>query len=105
MDIAVAGVGAYLELDEDDDRIMAARIALAAVGPTPILAARAAVSLIGVAPGDDAFLHAAEMAAEETKPIDDHRGSAAYRRHLVGVLTRRALEGSLLRARGGEADG
>ncbi len=99
MDIAVAGVGAWLALG-DDGRVAGARIALSAVGPTPLVAMEAAASLVGRAPTDDALAEAAALAQEAARPIDDVRGTARQRRHLVGVLTKRALAAAAERARG-----
>jgi carbon-monoxide dehydrogenase medium subunit len=100
MDIAVAGAGAWIALTEDLGEIAAARIALGAVAPTPLLVADAAASLIGKAPTEEAFAEAASMAQKVADPITDVRGTAAQRRHLVGVLTRRALRGAVRRASG-----
>ena len=104
MDIAVAGAGAWVGLD-GDGRIAGARIALAAVAPTPLSASRAAEMLVGTDGGDDALNAAAEAAREAVSPISDMRGSAAQRRHLAGVLTKRAVRGALARARGEEVHG
>lgn len=98
MDIAVVGVGA--SITRDGDKCVAARIALAAVGPTPILASKAAEALVGRKLGDAALAKAAELAIAASSPIDDMRGTAEYRRHVVGVLTRRALSIAAERARG-----
>ncbi len=97
MDIAVAGVGASVTLD--GEKCLAARIALAAVGPTPILASKAADALIGKKFDETAIASAAELAIAASSPIDDMRGTAEYRRHIVGVLTRRALLIAAERAR------
>jgi carbon-monoxide dehydrogenase medium subunit len=89
MDIAVVGVGASVTLD--GDKVKAARIGLGAVAATPLLASKAADALIGKKL-DDASLEAAGHAASEVcKPIDDMRGTAEFRLHIAGVLTRRAL--------------
>src|SRR5260370_21468751 len=73
------------------DKVPAARISLGAVAATPLLASKAADALIGKKI-DDASLEAAGRAASEaTSPIDDMRGTAEYRRHITGVLTRRAV--------------
>jgi len=97
MDIAVAGVAAVLTLD-DGNRIQAARIALGAVAPTPIRAPQAEAALEGQPAADEAFARAAEIAAGECNPIDDLRGSAQFRRHLVRVMTERILREAAARA-------
>jgi carbon-monoxide dehydrogenase medium subunit len=89
MDIAVVGVGSTVALD--DGRCREARIALAAVGPTPLRAVRAEAALRGVPLTDEAIEEAARIASEEARPIDDVRGTVEFRRHLVTVLTRRTL--------------
>ncbi len=99
MDIAVASAGARLVLDEHGDRIQAARLAAGAVAPTPLLISSAAEFLTGKEPSEENFRRAGELAAEASSPITDMRGSAAQRRHLTAVLTRRALAGALTRAR------
>lgn len=97
MDIAVVGVGAALTLD--GDRCVAARIGLGAVGPTPILATKAAQALAGKPFDDQAIQRAATLAVEATSPIDDMRGTAEYRRAVTAVLTRRTLSIAAERAR------
>ncbi|MFZ0888559.1 MAG: xanthine dehydrogenase family protein subunit M [Candidatus Binataceae bacterium] len=97
MDIAVVGVGASVTLD--GDKCVAARIALGAVGPTPILASKAAEAIVGMKLDDAAIERAAQLAIEASSPIDDMRGTAEYRRHVTGVLTRRALAKAAERAR------
>lgn len=99
MDIAVVGVGASVTLDLDEDRCVAARIGLAAVGPTPIFATRASEALVGKRLDDATIERAAKLATEQSSPIDDMRGTAEFRRHLVGVLTRRTLARAIERAR------
>ena len=98
MDIAVVGVGSSLTLNAAGDRIEAARVALAAVGPTPILATEAGDSLVGKQPNLDAFREAGELAADAARPISDMRGDVAFRKELVRVLTRRTLTTALERA-------
>ena len=104
MDIAVAGAGAWLQLD-GDGAIQQARIALAAVAPTPIFAAKASQFLIGLPPSDETFRQAGELAKQAVSPISDMRGTAEFRLHLVGVLTRRALAKALERATGESSHG
>lgn len=89
MDIAVVGVGIALTLNED--RCVSARIALGAVGPTPMRARRAEAELIAGSLTPDRVARAARLAAEEARPIDDVRGAAWYRRHMIEVLVRRGL--------------
>ncbi len=98
MDIAVVGVGAALALNEERSAIAAARIALGAVAPTPLWVEAAGTALVGCAPSEEAWARAASLAQEAARPISDQRGGEAQRRHLVGVLTRRALRGAAARA-------
>jgi CO/xanthine dehydrogenase FAD-binding subunit len=99
MDIAVAGAGVSLTLDESRQRCTAARIALAAVAPTPLLAGEAGTALVDGPLAEALFDAAAEKAREAARPISDMRGDADYRRHLVGVLVKRALRTALQRAK------
>jgi CO/xanthine dehydrogenase FAD-binding subunit len=105
MDIAVAGAGAWVILSADHARITDARIALAAVAPTPLHVPAAGAALVGKPPTEGAFSEAAELAQEAACPITDVRGTAAQRRHLVGVLVRRAIRGAVDRARGEVVNG
>jgi carbon-monoxide dehydrogenase medium subunit len=89
MDIAVVGVATLLTIE--GGTISDARIALGAVAPTPIRAAKAEAALRGQAPGSEAFARAGETAAGECSPIQDIRGSPEFRRHLVRVMTERML--------------
>ena len=91
MDIAVVGVGTALTLDLEEERCTDARIALAAVGPTPIFANKASDWLEGKKLDTATIDRAAKLAVEQSSPIDDMRGTAEFRRHLVGVLTKRTL--------------
>jgi carbon-monoxide dehydrogenase medium subunit len=102
MDIAVVGVGGSITLDLDDERVVDARIALGAVGPTPIFAAEASKALIGKKFDAAALDNAARLATSVATPIDDMRGTAEFRRHIVGVLTRRVLTIAAERARQSE---
>jgi carbon-monoxide dehydrogenase medium subunit len=90
MDIAVVGAGAAVTLDAAG-RCAEARIALGAVAPTPIRVPTAEQALIGTDLGTEPLDRAAAEASAAARPIDDVRGPAWYRRHLAGVLTRRAL--------------
>ncbi len=87
MDIAVVGVGVNLTLD--NGVCTAARVGLGAVAPTVLLVADAAKALVG-SKLDDAALNAAAAACSAAcKPIDDKRGTIAYRTKVAGVLLKR----------------
>ena len=100
MDIAAVGVAIRLSLAEDG-AIAEARICLGAVGPTIFRVPDAEGAITGQAPTDELFDRAAELARAAAKPISDVRGSADFRRHLVGVMTKRCLDIALARARAG----
>jgi carbon-monoxide dehydrogenase medium subunit len=95
-DFAIAAASAAVWLD--GDTIADAGIALSAVGPTTIEVTRAEDMLRGQVPSDDLFAKAGEIAAEDCMPIADGRGPADYKRHLAGVLTKRALRRAAARA-------
>ena len=100
MDIAEVGAGASVVLNADASKIEWARIALGAVAPTPLFVPAAGDSLRGKAVSDEAINEAAALAQAACNPISDHRGTAEHRKHLVAVLTRRALQGAIDRAKG-----
>ena len=93
MELATVGVAVTLTLQGSTCREV--RIALAAVAPTPIRARRAEALLRGQAINADVIAAAAQKASDEARPIGDVRGSADYRREMVAVLARRALEQAL----------
>lgn len=97
MDIAVVGVAAAISLDAEGI-IAGACLALGAVAPTPIRAAAAEALLPGQRLTGELLAEVGHVAAQEASPIDDLRASAEYRRHLVSVLTQRALGQALARA-------
>jgi carbon-monoxide dehydrogenase medium subunit len=99
MDIAVVGAGVALALDEAGV-CTHARVSLGAVAPTPLLLAEAAQALIGSRVDDKAVAALASVASAACKPIDDKRGTVAYRVKVAGVLARRAARIALERARG-----
>jgi len=100
MDIAVVGVGVALCLDEAG-LCTQARVGLGAVAPTPLLVSEAANALIGTRVDAAALNGLAAAASAACKPIDDKRGTVAYRIKVAGVLARRAAQIALDRARGG----
>ncbi len=100
MDIAVAGVGSSVVLDESGQNFVSARIALASVAPTPVFCQEAGAGLAGKPVNDESIEEAAQAAMADAKPITDMRGTIRQRVHLVGVLTRRTLNNAINRARG-----
>ncbi len=98
MDIAVVGAGAAISLD--GDRILSAKLALSSVAPTPLLVPAVSELLLDKQPSEALFAEAGELAREAARPISDMRGPAEYRKHLTGVMTRRALTKAWERARG-----
>jgi carbon-monoxide dehydrogenase medium subunit len=100
MDIAVVGSAVSLTLDAHGV-CTSARVALAAVAPTPVLVPDAAQALIGSRLDDEALSRAAAAASGAARPIDDKRGTIAYRRQIAGVLTKRAAAIACRRVKGG----
>ncbi|OGT94928.1 MAG: molybdopterin dehydrogenase [Gemmatimonadetes bacterium GWC2_71_9] len=99
-DYALVGVAASVTLDAAG-RCARARIVLLSVGDGPTLAVHAAQALQGREPTDAAVRAAGDAAAhEDIDPPSDIHASAAYRRQLAGVLTRRALTRAAARSRG-----
>ncbi|MFD8752890.1 FAD binding domain-containing protein [Kitasatospora sp. NPDC059577] len=96
-DWAIAAAGAALSLA--DGRIGTAGVGLAAVGVSAVGYRRAEESLVGREPSEEAFAEAGRIAAEDCDPVTDTRGTAAYKRHLAGELTERALRRAAERAR------
>ena len=96
---SIVNVAAFLSLDGRDGTIISARVVLGAVAPVPMRTTSSEQVLLGEKPTDALFLRAGEAAAGDSKPIDDFRGSAEYRRAMVEVLTRRALNMALSKAK------
>ncbi len=97
--LALVNVAASFWPDWDSNTFKAPRIALGAVAPKVIHAASAERYLEGKAITPEAMAEAGRLAVDDAKPINDMRASAAYRRDLVAILTRRALEGAYELAR------
>ena len=91
MDLAYIGVAAGLVVDENSRICRDVRIALCAVSPTPMRARKAERLLLNQALTVDLAERVGEEASNECKPISDVRSSAAYRKEMVRVNTRRAL--------------
>lgn len=96
--ISIVNVAAFLSLDGPNGAIQTARVVMGAVAPVPVRATSAEKILLGEKPSEKLFAEAGEAAARDSKPIDDFRGSASYRRAMVEVLTRRALGAALSHA-------
>jgi carbon-monoxide dehydrogenase medium subunit len=96
MELATVGVGVTLTLDGHICREV--RIVLGAVAPTPMRAHEAEAILRGNIIGEAAIEAAAVLAMAESRPISDVRSSAAYRRKMVHIQTRRAITLALSRA-------
>lgn len=90
IDIAIVNVAARLTYSDGVSEDV--RIALGAVAKTPIFARKAEKFLKGKSIDEELIQKAAEVASEESKPIDDIRASAGYRKKMVVVLVKRALE-------------
>jgi carbon-monoxide dehydrogenase medium subunit len=89
MDIAVAGCGVRLELDEGGV-CTAARVGIGAVAPTALLVPVAAEALIGTMVDDAALAAAGAACSEASSPISDKRGTVAFRKKIISVLAKRA---------------
>ena len=98
MDIAVVGCGVSLTLR--DGVCGAARVGLGAVAPTVLLVEAAAEALIGSRLDDAALEKAAAACRAACRPIDDKRGTIAYRTKIAGVLLKRTATTAARRARG-----
>ncbi len=95
-DFAIAAASAALWID--GGKIVDAGIALSAVGPTTIGLTRAEQLLRDKAPSEELFEQAGEIAGADCSPAADGRGPVDYKRHLAGVLTKRALRHAAQRA-------
>jgi carbon-monoxide dehydrogenase medium subunit len=100
-DFAIAGAAVYLTLDAGG-KVATAGIALTNVGPTAIRAKSAEALLVGNAPDAKAIAAAAAAAAKGCQPVSDLRGPAEYKRDVTRVLTDRAINIAITRARGGK---
>ncbi len=90
LEISIVNVAAFFCVDSHG-LISDARVVLGSVAPTPIRAPGAEKVLKGEKPTQELFEQAGRAASHDSRPIDDFRASAAYRRDMVAVLTKRAL--------------
>ena len=98
MDIAVVGCGISLRLD--NGIITETRVALGAVAPTVLLVEECAQAIIGTKLDKAAFKKLAQAAEKACNPIDDKRGTIAFRTEVAGVLAVRTAKKAYDRARG-----
>jgi carbon-monoxide dehydrogenase medium subunit len=95
-DYAVCGAGVLVTLDADG-RVAAARGVYVSVGPTPVVV-ELTEAVAGQPAGAADWSAAGALAASTVRPEDDIHASAAYRQHLVSVLTARAARSAVSRA-------
>jgi CO/xanthine dehydrogenase FAD-binding subunit len=96
VDIAAVGVGVMAFFNGESCK--EAKIVLGAVAPVPMRATQTEGLMSGLAWTQELIEQGGDQAAEEAKPISDVRASAEWRKRMVGVLTRRALEEAHQRA-------
>lgn len=99
-DFAMVGVAALVRLNGNGS-IAEARLGYTGAAPSPVRAREAEQALNGQQPSAESFAAAAELAANTLDPVGDVHAPAAYRLHVARVLTRRALQTAVSRARGG----
>jgi CO/xanthine dehydrogenase FAD-binding subunit len=97
-DFALVGVAASVTLD-DAGVCTRCAIALIGVGPAPVVARAAARRLVGSRPTMEVLQDVGRLAAADLSPDGDLHASSQYRRHVAGVLTRRALARAVERVR------
>jgi len=97
--LSVVNAAAYVE--RDGEKLREVRIALGSVAPTPIRALKVEDEIRGRKMSEELIEEAAAGSIEAAKPIDDIRGTAEYRKDMIGVLVKRAMREAWTRA-GGE---
>lgn len=100
MEIAVVGAAAVITIT--DGVMSQAAIAITSLAPVIHRVADAEAALVGTAPQRAAIGAAAQLAADASRPIDDVRASAEYRKAMAAVVTRRAIEAAIARAGDGD---
>ncbi len=90
-DCNLVNVASFVALEDDGKTIRTARIVMGCVGPTPLRAVSAEEMLVGKKAAKDLFVEAGRAAGGDSRPIDDFRGSAEYKRAMACVLTQRTL--------------
>jgi len=94
MDLAIVGVAAVVIVEHGVCKDI--RLALGAVSPTPMRVKKAEQILRGQKFSDERIERVAQVSSEESRPIDDHRASADYRRKMVKVLVKRAIQEAVM---------
>ena len=97
MDIAVVGAAASVTVDGSKKRFLSGSVSLGAVAPTPLFVAEAASILTDSEISDETVEKVCLAAQAAATPISDMRGTARQRKHLCGVLTRRAIQKAIAR--------
>lgn len=97
MDIAVVGAGVSVVLD--GDTVVEGRVSLGAVAPIPLFVQECSDAMAGQALSEALITEVGRLAEQAAKPISDMRGTVAQRKHLSNVLTRRAMQIAVDRAR------
>ena len=90
MDLAVASLSVLLQTE--GDKVTKARLAAGSVAPVPLRLTRVEDLLEGKNLSSSQIAEACRLAEESVTPITDIRSTAEYRRHIVGVFVKRALE-------------
>jgi carbon-monoxide dehydrogenase medium subunit len=93
MDLAVTSVAVWLEIE--GDKCLKARIAAGSVAPVPLRLSQVETMLEGTVVTEQQLAEAQRLAEDNVVPITDVRSTEEYRRHMTGVLVKRALEKAL----------
>jgi carbon-monoxide dehydrogenase medium subunit len=92
LDLAIVSVAAVIRLQARDEVCQDVRLVLGAVAPTPIRARRAEDTMKGKMITEDLMKEVSQIAMEEARPISDVRASADYRKEMIKVYTKHAIE-------------
>jgi carbon-monoxide dehydrogenase medium subunit len=90
MDLAIASIAVLIRME--GNRCLNARIAAGSVAPTPVRLFEVEALLEGTTLSEKTLVDVQKLAAESVSPLTDIRATEAYRRHIVGVLVKRALQ-------------
>lgn len=101
-DYATVGVATCMELGEDG-KIAAVGIALTSVYAHNLKVTEAEQALVGQSPTEEVFNEAGRIASQACNPASDTRGTAEFKRNIVGIFTQRGLAESLKIAQGGQS--